>query len=78
MQWYLDAKLGMFIHWGIYSVYGHGEWARSYEEISIDEYQNNFDNFDPKNYNPKAWAELAKNAGMKYAVLTAKHHDGFC
>ena len=77
-KWYKDGKLGMFIHWGVYSVYGHGEWARSYEKISIEDYQINIDNFNPKNFNPKEWARIAKNTGMKYAVFTSKHHDGFC
>lgn len=78
MQWYLNDRLGMFIHWGIYAVLGHGEWAMSRERITAEEYQPNFDNFHPQNFNPKKWAKLAKDAGIRYAVMTSKHHDGFC
>lgn len=78
MDWYLHDRLGMFIHWGIYSVLGRGEWAMSHEKITVEDYQPNYDNFNPKNFNPKQWAKIAKNAGMKYAVMTSKHHDGFC
>ena len=78
MKWFLDARFGMFIHWGLYSIPARGEWVRSYEEISKEDYMPYFYEFDPKGYDPKAWARLAKQAGMKYVVLTAKHHDGFC
>lgn len=71
-------RLGMFIHWGLYSIPGRGEWVRSNEKISIEEYEEYFNEFNPTNYDPKSWAKLAKEAGMKYAVMTAKHHDGFC
>ena len=78
VEWFNDARFGMFIHWGLYAIPARGEWVRSNEEISIEDYQNYFDNFNPVNYNPKEWAQLAKDAGMKYVVLTTKHHDGFC
>ncbi len=78
MEWYLHDRVGMFIHWGIYSVLGRGEWAMSRERITAEDYQTNYDNFNPKNFNPKQWAKLAKNAGMQYAIMTSKHHDGFC
>lgn len=78
MQWYLNDRLGMFIHWGIYAVLGHGEWAMSRERITAEEYQSNFDNFHPQNFHPKQWAKIAKAAGVRYAVMTSKHHDGFC
>lgn len=78
MQWYQEARFGMFIHWGLYSIPARGEWVRSYEEISNEDYQTYFDEFNPRDYNPREWARLAKEAGMKYVVLTAKHHDGFC
>ena len=71
-------RFGMFIHWGLYAIPARGEWVRSPEEITIEEYQQYFDEFDPYAYDPKEWARLAKRAGMKYAVMTAKHHDGFC
>lgn len=77
-QWFLKDRFGMFIHWGLYSIPARGEWIRSNEKISKEDYQKYFDEFNPTNYNPKVWARTAKNAGMKYAVMTAKHHDGFC
>jgi len=77
-DWFTHARFGMFIHWGIYAIPARGEWVRSQEKISVEDYQTHFDNFDPVDYDPVAWAKAAKHAGMKYAVLTAKHHDGFC
>ncbi len=77
-EWFLHDRFGMFIHWGLYAIPARGEWVRSYEYISNDAYQPYFDEFDPVRYDPKEWARAAKQAGMKYAVLTAKHHDGFC
>ena len=78
MEWYLDARFGMFIHWGLYSIPARGEWLRSEEEITKEDYMKYFEEFNPSDYNPTAWARAAKEAGMKYVVLTAKHHDGFC
>lgn len=77
-KWFLDARFGMFIHWGLYAIPARGEWVRNAERISNEDYQLYFDEFDPVDYNPVEWARIAKGAGMKYAVLTAKHHDGFC
>lgn len=77
-EWFRKARFGMFIHWGLYSIPARGEWVRSMEEMSIEDYEPFFQEFNPSDYDPKEWARLAKNAGMKYAVLTAKHHDGFC
>lgn len=68
----------MFIHWGLYAIPARGEWIRSIERIPTEDYQPFFEEFNPVDYDPKAWARAAKQAGMKYAVLTAKHHDGFC
>lgn len=78
MQWWTDARFGMFIHWGLYSLPARHEWVRNYEKITNDQYQKYFDNFNPDEFNPKEWAKKAKAAGMKYAVLTTKHHEGFC
>ena len=77
-EWYRDARFGMFIHWGLYSIPACGEWMMSEKEMTVEEYKQYFDLFDPVDYNPREWVRLAKEAGMKYAVLTAKHHDGFC
>lgn len=77
-KWFLHDRFGMFIHWGLYAIPARGEWIRSRERITIDEYQQYFNEFNPIHYNPKEWAKLAKAAGMKYAVMTTKHHDGFC
>lgn len=78
VQWFRDARFGMFIHWGLYAIPARGEWVRSHEKISVESYQPYFDSFNPIDFDPKAWAKAAKEAGMRYAVLTAKHHDGFC
>ena len=78
MAWYKEARFGMFIHWGLYALPARGEWVRSTEQMPEEEYLPYFDAFNPQNFDPKYWAKLAKKAGMKYAVLTAKHHDGFC
>lgn len=76
-EWFKDAKLGIFMHWGIYAVYGIAEsWSFYNGEISYEEYMEQCKGFTAKKYDPKAWAELFKKAGAKYAVLTAKHHDG--
>lgn len=78
MQWYTQARFGMFLHWGLYSIPARGEWMRSFEKLTDEEYGKYFEEFNPVDYDPKEWARLAKKAGMKYMVLTAKHHDGFC
>lgn len=78
VKWYQEARFGMFIHWGLYAIPARGEWVRSTEEISKEDYMKYFHAFDPVDYDPVKWAKAAKRAGMKYVVLTAKHHDGFC
>ena len=77
-KWFLEDRFGMFIHWGLYAIPAAGEWIRSERRMSVEEYEEYFKEFDPVDYDPKKWAKLAKEAGMKYAVMTAKHHDGFC
>lgn len=78
LQWFREAKFGLFIHWGVYSMIGREEWARELLQIPLSEYQKYADNFNPVNYDPKQWVRLAKEAGVKYIVITSKHHDGFC
>ncbi len=76
--WWRDARFGMFIHFGAYAVPARGEWVKSNERLTTEQYQKYVDEFNPFEFDAKAWARTAKAAGMKYAVLTAKHHDGFC
>ncbi|MGB8491499.1 MAG: alpha-L-fucosidase [Bacteroidales bacterium] len=78
MKWWTDARFGMFIHWGLYALPARHEWVKNRERMTDDEYQKYFGNFNPDLYNPKEWARMAREAGMKYVVLTAKHHEGFC
>ncbi len=86
MQWWRDAGFGMFIHWGLYAVpagqYGeeknHAEWIQETADIPVDEYEKYAEQFNPVKFNASEWVKLAKNAGMKYIVITSKHHDGFC
>ena len=87
MQWWREARFGMFIHWGVYSVPagtyhgqqvpGIGEWIMSSAKIPMAEYQSFTKEYNPVKYNPDEWVRVAKEAGMKYIVITAKHHDGF-
>ena len=76
--WFTHDRFGLFIHWGLYALPARHEWIRNHERISNEAYQKYFDHFNPDLYDPEAWAQQAKAAGMKYVVLTSKHHDGFC
>jgi alpha-L-fucosidase len=78
LTWFQHDRFGMFIHWGIYAMAARHEWVKYHEEICDADYQKYFDHFDPDLYDPGQWAREAKAAGMKYAVITSKHHDGFC
>lgn len=78
MEWWRDARFGLFIHWGLYSVPARHEWVKSREMISDKDYNKYFDAFNPDLYDPVQWAKQAKAAGMKYIVITTKHHEGFC
>lgn len=78
MAWWTDARFGMFIHWGLYSGAARHEWVKHNEAMTNEQYQKYFDQFNPDLFDPAKWAKEAKAAGMKYAVLTTKHHEGFC
>jgi alpha-L-fucosidase len=76
-DWFENARFGMFIHWGVYSVLGDGEWVMNNRKMTVAEYEKLAPQFDPTEYNPAEWVALAKAAGMKYITITSKHHDGF-
>ena len=86
MKWWKDARFGLFIHWGLYSVpagewkgqTNHAEWIRTTAQIPINQYEQFVQQFNPVKFNAEEWVKLAKQAGMKYIVITSKHHDGFC
>src|SRR5437762_9429577 len=87
MKWWREARFGMFIHWGIYSVpagtyngkqiAGIGEWIMNRGKIPVAEYAKYAEQFNPVKFNAEQWVQIAKNAGQKYIVITSKHHDGF-
>jgi len=76
-KWFEDARFGMFIHWGLYSILGRGEWVMHDEQIPVDEYATLAEKFNPCDFDMDSWISLAKDAGMKYVILTTRHHDGF-
>lgn len=76
--WFIRDRFGLFVHWGLYALPARHEWVKNRERIGDEDYRRYFDHFDPDLYDPVAWARLAKAAGMKYVVLTTKHHEGFC
>ena len=76
--WFTEARFGLFIHWGLYALPARHEWVRNQEKISNEDYEKYFRHFDPDLYDPAVWADAANNAGMKYFVVTTKHHEGFC
>ena len=86
MQWWREARFGMFIHWGLYSILAgewkgetnHAEWIRTTAQIPLEEYDKLVARFNPVQFDAEAWVQMAKDAGMKYLVITSKHHDGFC
>ena len=78
VQWFQEARFGMFLHWGLYAIPGRGEWYMSNARIPAEQYERYMQEFTAKAYDPRDWARRAKRAGMQYVVLTAKHHDGFC
>jgi alpha-L-fucosidase len=77
MQWFLDSRFGMFIHWGLYSLIGRGEWVMHIESIPVTEYEKLVPQFNPVRFNADEWVSIAADAGQKYMVITSRHHDGF-
>jgi len=77
-NWWTEARLGLFIHWGIYSVAARHEWVKHAERLTDARYRRYFDHFDPDLFDPAEWAREARRAGMRYFAVTTKHHDGFC
>jgi alpha-L-fucosidase len=73
-----DWRFGLFVHFGLYALPARHEWVKNHERLTTEDYQPYFDHFDPDLYDPVAWARAARGAGMRYAVLTTKHHEGFC
>ena len=78
LRWFKDARFGMFVHWGLYSQLGRWEWTMHNERIPVREYEKLADTWRPKVRCMRQWARLARDAGMKYMVMTTKHHEGFC
>ena len=77
-KWFLQDRFGLFIHWGLYALPARHEWVKNRERIPDEDYQRYFDHFDPDLYDPRPGRGLPKQAGMRYAVITTKHHEGFC
>ena len=77
-EWFVHDRFGMFIHFGLYAMPARHEWIKTFEEIDDEKYDKYFKYFNPDLFDAKVWAKKAKEAGMKYAVLTTKHHEGFC
>ena len=76
-DWFVHDRFGMFIHWGLYSMPARHEWVKSNERLTTEQYSKYFKYFDPDMYDAREWAKRAKDAGMKYAVMTTRHHEGF-
>ena len=76
-RWFQDAKFGLFVHWGVYSVLGDGEWVMNNRKIPISSYEKLPAQFNPTAFDAKEWVAMVKAAGMKYITITSKHHDGF-
>ena len=77
-DWFVHDRFGMFIHWGLYALPARHEWVKNQERLTTEQYEKYFKHFDPDLYDPNLWASAAAGAGMKYFVVTTKHHEGFC
>lgn len=78
LRWFREAKLGMFIHWGVYALLEKGEWIQEVEGIQGEEYEKLPPQFTAEKFDPRTWVDLAREAGCRYITFTTKHHDGFC
>ena len=78
LEWFQEAKFGLFVHWGLYSIPAAGEWVQYHRSIPGAEYKEYAKEFNPVKFNANQWVSMAKDSGMKYIVITTKHHDGFC
>jgi alpha-L-fucosidase len=76
-KWYREARFGMFLHWGVYSLLGKGEWVMENDGMTVEEYEKLPPRFNPIEYDPAEWVRIAQDAGMRYITITSKHHDGF-
>ena len=76
-QWFFDCKIGLFVHWGLYSVLGQGEWAKFNEQIPDEEYEALADELGREEFHPEEWVEIAQDFGARYMVMVTRHHDGF-
>ncbi len=77
-EWFMNDRFGMFIHWGLYALPARHEWVKQRDELTDEQYAPYFQYFNPRRFNPARWADLSQAAGMKYMVITSKHHEGFC
>ncbi len=77
LTWFQDSRFGMFVHWGLYSLIGRGEWVMHFERIPVPEYEQLAKRFNPTRFNADEWVRIASDAGQKYIIITSRHHDGF-
>ncbi|NNE37167.1 MAG: alpha-L-fucosidase, partial [Gammaproteobacteria bacterium] len=76
-KWFKEARFGLFVHWGVYSILGDGEWVMNNQNIPVDAYEKLPSFFNPIDFDADEWVKMAKDAGMKYITITSRHHDGF-
>jgi len=76
-DWFFERRFGLFVHWGVYSVLGEGEWAMNNKKITVEDYEKLPPKFNPTKFDPAEWVSTVKHSGMRYITITSKHHDGF-